>query len=152
MTNNTGTLIIAPVRPQSTADTYPTAYASDLLGGHQEFATLAERDAIPAERREEGMTVWVVATETLYVLSGGIANTNWLPFSTGGGGSSGFSIEFTGVGAGQSVSLPATPGAAAMLIIQGLVESPANYSVSGTTLVIPAALVWDGAICQFVSN
>ena len=60
-----------------------------------------------------------------------------------------YNVSFVGVGAGQSVSLPAAPSSM-LLIIQGLVESPAEYSVSGTTLVIPPGLVWDGAECQFV--
>src|ERR1700681_3970266 len=75
--NNIGTLIIAPIRPQATADTYPSAYALELLGGHKAVATIVARDAIPVERREEGMTCWVIENDTLYVLSGGIANTNW---------------------------------------------------------------------------
>ena len=62
---------------------------------------------------------------------------------------SSYNVSFVGVGAGQSVSLPAAPSSM-LLIIQGLVESPAEYSVSGTTLVIPPGLVWDGAECQFV--
>lgn len=60
-----------------------------------------------------------------------------------------YNVPFVGAAAGQSVTLPATPSAM-LLIIQGLVESPTEYSVSGTTLVIPPGLVWDGAECQFV--
>ena len=61
-----------------------------------------------------------------------------------------YNVSFVGAGAGQSVSLPAAPSSMMLLIIQGLMESPAEYSVSGTTLVIPPGLVWDGAECQFV--
>jgi hypothetical protein len=84
MANNDGTLIIAPVRPQSDQDAYPTAFAAELLGGHHEVLTLLDRNAIPAERREEGMTCWVVETDQMYVLSGGIDDLNWLEFSTQG--------------------------------------------------------------------
>lgn len=42
-------------------------------------ATLADRNAIPATIRYEGMETRVVATRTKYVLEGGIANTNWKP-------------------------------------------------------------------------
>jgi hypothetical protein len=121
VSNNVGTLITAPVRPQSSADTYPTAYATDLLGGHQQFALLAERDAIPAERRQEGMTVWVVETATLYVLSGGIDNVNWTPFSGGGGGG----------GASTFVFVQALP-LADWNVVHGLNQFPAVITVDST--------------------
>jgi hypothetical protein len=60
------------------------------------------------------------------------------------------SVEFSGVGAGQSVTLPANVGGFAMLVVNGLVQSPSAYSFGGSTLNIPAALVWDGADCLFV--
>lgn len=60
------------------------------------------------------------------------------------------SVEFSGVGAGQSVTLPAHVGGFAMLVVNGLVQSPSAYSFAGPTLNIPAALVWDGADCLFV--
>lgn len=59
-------------------------------------------------------------------------------------------VPFVGVGAGQTVSLPDAPTQQPMLIIQGLVESPANYAYSGATLMIPAGLVWDGAACLLI--
>lgn len=151
-TNNSGTLITSPVRPQGTSDTYPTAYANDLLGGHHEYALLTDRDAIPADRREQGMTCWVVETGVLYVLSGGIANSNWTPYAAPAAAPTTYTIAFSGLAAGQSVTLPAPVTQLSLLIIQGLIESQSNYSVSGTTLVIPAGLVWDSAECQFVFN
>lgn len=78
MPNNVGTLVASAIRPFNTADTYPTAYASELLGGHKAVATIAERDAIPAARREIGTIVFVAATGESYYLSGGIANANWV--------------------------------------------------------------------------
>jgi hypothetical protein len=70
-------LVIAPVRPAAVGDTYPTAYANELLGGHKQANLLTDRAAIPASLRQEGMTCWVIETGTLYVLSGGIADANW---------------------------------------------------------------------------
>jgi hypothetical protein len=150
--NNQGTLVTSPVRPQGVTDTYPTAYATDLLGGHQQFALLSDRDAIPADRRQEGMTAWVVETNVLYVLSGGTANTNWTPYEAPAAAPTTYTVPFTGLGAGQTVTLPATPTQLSLLFIQGLIESPTNYSVSGSTLTIPPGLLWDGAECWYVFN
>lgn len=77
MSNNPGTLVIAPVRPQSTDDTYPSAIANEILGGYKTFATIEERDALPDDRRVEGEMCYVVETDTLYVLKGGIDNGDW---------------------------------------------------------------------------
>ena len=72
------------------------------------------------------------------------------PIGPAGGGSSFATIEFTGVGAGQSVTLASPPGDLKILVINGLVESPVNYSISGANLIVPNGLVWDGAACTFV--
>ena len=85
--NNAGTLVIAPVRPASSLDTYPSAYAQELLGGHMAVAVTTDLTGIPSQPRVEGMTCWVIETTTLYVLSGGIADADWTVFSAGGGGS-----------------------------------------------------------------
>jgi len=77
MANNIGTLVIAPVRPQSTEDTYPVAYASELRGGYYQVSSLVEMYAIPAERRIEGLICWVTDTQKSYRLVGGIDNSNW---------------------------------------------------------------------------
>lgn len=73
--NLSGTNVSAPVRPFSADDNFPTAHASELLGGHHQQATLQLRDAIPPERRVEGMLCTVAGVT--YRLEGGILNTNW---------------------------------------------------------------------------
>ena len=152
MSNNIGTLVTSPIRPQGTADTYPSAYAQELLGGHMSVALITDLTGIPSDRRVEGMTCWVAENNTLYVLQGGILDADWTVFTAPSSSTAAYNVSFTGVAAGQSVTLPAAPSASPLmlLIIQGLVENPAEYSISGTTLVIPAGLVWDGAQCQFV--
>lgn len=71
MTKITGTNISAPVVPQDTADTYPTHLAKFGKGGWRSAATLAERNAIPADRLEDGGVVYVVADETPYIWTNG---------------------------------------------------------------------------------
>jgi hypothetical protein len=63
MTANKGTIISSPIRPATTADTYPTAYADELLGGYHSVASIAERNAIPYARRKLGMQCIVIANK-----------------------------------------------------------------------------------------
>jgi len=65
---NTGTLVIAPIRPYDSADTYPSAHANEIKGGHHQVLTIVERDAIPAARRLEGMFCFVKETGKDYRL------------------------------------------------------------------------------------
>ena len=66
MTDNQGTLIIAPIRPKGDNDTFPTAYAEEIAGGLHSVANTIARDAIPELRRRWGMFVYV--TNTLPIL------------------------------------------------------------------------------------
>src|ERR1051326_1647112 len=55
MSNIPGTNIAAEIAPFTTADNYPTHDSQFGLGGWHEVATIADRDAIPAERKRAGM-------------------------------------------------------------------------------------------------
>ena len=97
---------------------YPIIYSNDALGGFHQAATLTERDAIPALRRQQGMLCAVLdagsGTRKTYQLIGGIANTNWVEF-TSLASSAGFSdltglpttLLGYGITDGMSTSLPA---------------------------------------------
>ncbi|MDU7520211.1 MAG: SGNH/GDSL hydrolase family protein [Roseomonas mucosa] len=56
-----GTGVSAPLVTPDDRDTHPTHLAKYGQGGYRSAKTLAERDAIPAERREDGMVVRVTA-------------------------------------------------------------------------------------------
>lgn len=71
MANNVGTLVIAPVRPQSDVDTFPSAYANELYGGWHQYATLSQRNAISSDRKQDGMSCYVLETSGAYIWSGG---------------------------------------------------------------------------------
>lgn len=62
------TPVTAMIAPTSELDSYPTHKASWGLGGFQGVATLADRDAIVTERREANMWVYVLETDTVYIL------------------------------------------------------------------------------------
>lgn len=78
-----GTNVASAVVPFTTDDRYPTHYSKYGNGGWVEVPTLSDRDAIHKERRAIGMAVFVEETGRLYILRGGIQNSNWKEFSAG---------------------------------------------------------------------
>jgi hypothetical protein len=77
MPNNTGTLIIAEVRPKSENDIFPVAYSNEIAGGWHSVADISERDSISSPRRREGMVAWVNSESAAYQLVGGVENIHW---------------------------------------------------------------------------
>ena len=55
-----GTNIADPIVPYTTADNIPTHYAQYGKGGFRTVETIEERNAIPFERKEAGMLVYVI--------------------------------------------------------------------------------------------
>jgi len=99
MSQNTGTLITAAIRPNDSNDPIASAFGNEIKGGHHGYATITERDSIIVERREWGMLVTVYndptpANNKTYQLKYNYVNTtitdnlNWVEFS-GSGGSGG---------------------------------------------------------------
>lgn len=82
MSSIAGTNIASPVVPFDTGDKYATHEAKYGKGGHRTVKTLAERNAIPALRREVGMTCFVEADNVTYKLAvnptgDATDDTNW---------------------------------------------------------------------------
>jgi hypothetical protein len=75
-----GTNIVAPVVPLDTADVHATHEALYGKGGYRTVATVSERDAIPAARREHGMLVFVTADGQRYQLGSDL--TTWTKSTT----------------------------------------------------------------------
>jgi len=69
------------IAPTDSSDTYASQSELYHHGGYRTVATIAERNAIPAPRRKEGMLVKVLdaggGIEKLYALTGGILDGNW---------------------------------------------------------------------------
>lgn len=59
MSQNIGTLITAPIRPNDSLDPIASAFQNELQGGAHSYQTIAERDSIFAARRQWGMIVTV---------------------------------------------------------------------------------------------
>jgi hypothetical protein len=62
---------------------YPIAVSSEVKGAPQSVATWQLRNAILPGIRTIGQFCKVTGVDSLYILSGGIANSNWIPFTTG---------------------------------------------------------------------
>lgn len=77
-----GTNVASGVVPFTTEDQYATHYSKYGNGGWREVATIEERDLIPAARRSVGMAVLVNEIGRLFVLRGGINNSNWIEFTS----------------------------------------------------------------------
>jgi hypothetical protein len=68
MSNLAGTNVAAMVVPFTTEDEYATGYANYIKGGRHSVATLADRNKITKDRREQGMNCYVVETDKTYEL------------------------------------------------------------------------------------
>ena len=75
-----GLQITNMIVPCTSEDDYPTHDSKYGLGGWHEVSTLAERNAIPTERRRLGMACFVREDNTLYILKGNLLNTSWQPY------------------------------------------------------------------------
>ncbi len=57
---------------------FPVALTSEIKGSTKQVADLTVRDAIATNLRTEGMQVYVVSTQSNYMLVGGIGNGSWV--------------------------------------------------------------------------
>lgn len=73
-----GVRVTDSIVPSDSADEYPTHQAAFGKGGMRSVADLSERDAIPAQRRELGMVVWVRSEGRMYQLAG--STNTWVEF------------------------------------------------------------------------
>lgn len=74
------------IAPTDSEDTYPVTNPTYGLGGLRTVNNLTTRNEIPAERREEGMMVYVISDQTYYQLKGGTTDVYWTEFTGGGTG------------------------------------------------------------------
>lgn len=75
--------VVAPINPNAPTDNYPTHIDSLGHGGFISVKNTTIRNSISTLRRKEGMLVYVVQTDSLYQLKGGITNANWTAFKLG---------------------------------------------------------------------
>ena len=74
------------IAPTDSEDTYPVTNPTYGLGGLRTVNNITTRNEIPAERREEGMIVYVIGDQTYYQLKGGTTDAYWTEFTGGGTG------------------------------------------------------------------
>jgi hypothetical protein len=80
MSSIKGTNVAAPVVPFDTADVNPSHEARYGKGGYRTVASVAERNAIPAARREAGMLVYEQQSGKVWQLADGLEE--WSEFVT----------------------------------------------------------------------
>ena len=78
-----GTILASKIVPTDSLDTYATHDEEYGRGGHRSVVDEVARDAIPADRRAEGMSVFVRTDGKEYRLVGGITNLNWVEIAGG---------------------------------------------------------------------
>jgi hypothetical protein len=76
------------IAPTDSTDTYPVFKPIYGLGGLRTVDTTVDRDAITAERREQGMLVYTKSDNTYYQLASGLTNSDWSNLNLTNGGSS----------------------------------------------------------------
>jgi len=101
MSNNIGTLIIAPIRPQSVDDEFPVAIAEEIQGGYHSVLSIADRNVITYDRLKLNMLCGVaddgsgnfslyrlinVPSQVNYGIQGGTVNNDWRLLNEGGSG------------------------------------------------------------------
>jgi len=132
------------VAPTDTTDTFATHIDIYGEGGYMTVADQAERDAITTERRKQGMAVFQNSTNEMYILQGGVANTNWTLFSGGGGNlaiedegtqltAAAAKINFTGAGvsatnSGNDVTVD-IPGGGGSQDLQSVLENGSQFTL-----------------------
>lgn len=75
--NIPGTVVAAKITTGNTANIFSIGDTDEMGGTPKQVADITARDAIPAARRTEGMTCWVLSENAEYRLVGGVANANW---------------------------------------------------------------------------
>lgn len=81
-----GTNIAAAIKPFTTLDKYATHDEEYGRGGYRSVNSISEMNAIPSDRRKEGMLVKITSSNSYYTLKNGIFQLE--NFGSGGGSSS----------------------------------------------------------------
>lgn len=70
-------ILTGTISTSAPSDVYPTHSANTGKGGYRSVADEAARNAIPTERREHGMIVYVQDVNKKYILEAGLTNSDW---------------------------------------------------------------------------
>lgn len=120
MTALPGTRVTAPIVPTDSADVYPTHEARFGKGGWRAVANLAARNAIPADRRETGMQVYVEDQRRTFVLRGGVGNANWQEVAV--------SVPGRYALGDADATVPSTAPDDVVIVGDGTLEAPGNVT------------------------
>lgn len=159
--------IPAGITPSTDASEFPTHYSDYAYGGMRTVTTIAERDAIPAGRRVDGMVVYVVG-DKYYRLENGITNADWMIFAPGSGSAGAALRQISFVGADWKAQTP-DDGTLRLVITHtlgttdlnvdfyqtgkdGVVDIPwENTGVNQITACVPTGFSFEG-LARFVAS
>ena len=77
-----GIKVTSFISPTDDTDTFPTHDSIYGKGGLRTVAEISDRDGITPARRSEGMMVYVEDDQKVYILQGGLDNTDWVEFTS----------------------------------------------------------------------
>lgn len=137
------------IAPTDSTDTYAVTDEQYNRGGYRSVATLADRDAITADRRKLGMLVYVIAADQYFTLKAGITNADWVQWAPSGSVAPGAQTftktngEALSIVKGMAVYIPenapttclrATATSYAAAGVAGVVNDPVGLPGTSTTL------------------
>lgn len=131
-----GTKIGGTITTGSSLETFPTVWEDEINGGAKVATDIASRDAIPVQRRVEGMICFVLANTTEYRLllsaHGGVNddladNVNWIQVTAEGTG--GGSTGPTGPAGPMGATGPAGGGSTGPISAEAVSYTNSSYSL-----------------------
>ena len=130
---------------------YPIIYSNDAKGGFHQVATIAERNAIPALRRQLGMVCTVLdagsGTPVTYQLLGGLLDTNWSVFASSAATSGSFTdltnkpTTIAGYGITDATTITGTANQITASASSGAVTLSLPATITGLTSVTSTEFV-----------
>jgi hypothetical protein len=98
------------IAPNDGLDTYAVTNPFYGLGSLRSVDSIAIRDSITTDRREEGMLVYVKEDAQYYQLLSGLTNTDWVNLNLTAAVHNTFSVTATGVNSYTGTSIPSITG------------------------------------------
>lgn len=122
--------VIDQIQPKN-AGAFPVMQDAFLQGGWRVVSGLAERNAIPEQRRKVGMRCKTITPDTTWALVGGITNGHWFEVAEGGA-VTGKMDQTT-----ELLRMTVDPVAGVSPALGTLVHSQAEYDALGAPLLYP---------------
>jgi len=131
----------------------PIITDTDVLGGYHTVADVTARDAIPTERRKEGMEVRVNSPGASYRLGAGLGNGDWVLATAGATDAD--AIHDNVAGEIAAITLKGTPVSGDLLVIEDSADSNNKKRITIGTLpgdAVSSVFTRTGAVVAAASD